>query len=435
MNDINADPIAQTEVCVAEDGFDVRIAALEDLADGIWIVDPNLELLFHNRTAKAMERMFWSSHGRVGTMYEVVFDRFPREQVQQDGHWSQEFHLGDDADHQYSVMLQVRALFDGSREFAGFSCHARDISREWRREQALQDRNVEIEAAYSQLRQTQTQLLQSEKMASIGQLAAGVAHEINNPIGYVHSNLGSLQSYVRNLFTLLQAFDEVTQQLAGAPDAPALAVVEDLKRRLDYDFLVQDLPQLLSESREGIERVKKIVSDLRDFSHGGNADEWLQADLHRGLDSAINIVWNDLKYKARVHREFAPDLPQILCLPSQLNQVFLNLLVNAGQAISSKGEIRIVTGHTDDELFVQVSDNGCGIAPDNLKRIFDPFFTTKAVGTGTGLGLALSYGIVQKHNGRIEVHSELGVGTRFTVWLPRQQPDTTQPQPQLGAMS
>lgn len=413
----------QLQSCPASEGFDVRIAALEVLGDGIWIVDQRLELLFRNSTAEAMERMYWSSHGIVGTMQDVVFERLPMPLVLQQGQWTQEFHLGGEAGEQRSVILQVRAVTDTLGAFAGFSCHARDVSREWLREQALQDRNVEVESAYAQLHQTQTQLLQSEKMASIGQLAAGVAHEINNPIGYVHSNLGSLQNYIRNLFTLLQSFDELTRQLARPGDEAALAQMEDLKRRLDYDFLVQDLPQLLSESREGIERVKKIVSDLRDFSHGGNADEWLQADLHRGLESAINIVWNDLKYKAQVVRKFCPDLPIIECLPSQLNQVFLNLLVNAGQAISNKGTISISTGHTEHELYVQITDTGSGIAPENLKRIFDPFFTTKAVGTGTGLGLALSYGIVKKHHGRIEVESTQGSGTSFTVWLPRKQPE------------
>lgn len=423
MQEAAPEKTALSEPALADPGSDLRIAALDALADGVWLLDQNLDLLYRNQTAQAMERMFWSWLGRVGTMQEVVFDRLPREMLERDGKWSHEFQLGNDAGGHYSVTLQVQSMLDGSGNFAAYSCHARDISREWQREQSLQDRNIEVEAAYSQLRQTQTQLLQSEKMASIGQLAAGVAHEINNPIGYVHSNLGSLQNYVRNLFALLQAFDELTRQLVDERSAAALSAIEDLKRRMDYDFLVQDLPQLLSESREGIERVKKIVSDLRDFSHGGNADEWLEADLQRGLESAINIVWNDLKYKARVQREFCDQLPSILCLPSQLNQVFLNLLVNAGQAISQRGEIRVTTGYTDDELFVQVADNGSGIAPENLQRIFDPFFTTKAVGTGTGLGLALSYGIVQKHNGRIEVQSELGVGTQFTVWLPRRQPE------------
>jgi signal transduction histidine kinase len=413
----------QQSSAAARDAFDVRIAALEALGDGIWIVDQRLELLFRNSTAVAMERMYWSTHGVVGTMQDVVFERLPLALVRQQGQWAQEFHLGGEEGEQRSVILHVRAVTDPHGQSAGFSCHARDVSREWLREQALQDRNIEIESAYSQLHQTQTQLLQSEKMASIGQLAAGVAHEINNPIGYVHSNLGSLQNYIRNLFTLLQSFDELTRQLAGPDDAAALLSMEDLKRRLDYDFLVQDLPQLLSESREGIERVKKIVSDLRDFSHGGNADEWVRADVQRGLESAINIVWNDLKYKAQVERHYCADLPVIECLPSQLNQVFLNLLVNAGQAIAQKGMIRIRTGHTEQELFVEIADNGAGIAAEHLKRIFDPFFTTKAVGTGTGLGLALSYGIVKKHHGRIEVQSELGVGTQFTVWLPRHQPE------------
>ena len=172
-------------------------------------------------------------------------------------------------------------------------------------------------------------------------------------------------------------------------------------------------------SCEGIERVKKIVLDLRDFSHGGQTenDEWMVADVHRGLESTLNIVWNELKYKAEVRKNFGP-IPPIECMPSQLNQVFLNLLVNAGQAIAEHGVITIATSRGDEEICVSISDNGHGIPAAQLARIFDPFFTTKPVGKGTGLGLALSYGIVQKHNGRIEVDSEVGKGTAFRVFLP-----------------
>jgi signal transduction histidine kinase len=297
-----------------------------------------------------------------------------------------------------------------------YSVVLHDISQEKCREEELHNRNVELELAYTRLQAAQDQLLQSEKMASIGQLAAGVAHEINNPIGYVHSNLGTLQDYTRSLLALIQAYERA-QDDDPQQRSEALGEVEVLRRRIDFEYLVQDLPQLIAESREGIERVKKIVQDLKDFSHAGRGEEWVMSDVHRGLDSTLNIVWNELKYKADVVKNYGR-LPPIECLPSQLNQVFMNILVNAAQAIPRRGTITIDTGGEGDYVWVSIADTGSGIPEAALARIFDPFFTTKPVGQGTGLGLSLSYGIVKKHGGRIEVESQPGVGTRFKIVLP-----------------
>jgi len=277
----------------------------------------------------------------------------------------------------------------------------------------------ELRETYRRLASAQAQLLQSEKMASIGQLASGVAHEINNPIGYVHSNLGTLQEYTRNLFTLLEGYDRHFRE-SGAPPIAQRELAE-LRQRFDVDFVVQDLPQLLAESREGIERVKKIVQDLKDFSHAGQADEWVLADLHKGLDSTLNIVWNELKYKAEVHKHYA-ELPLVECLPMQINQVFMNILVNAGHAIRDRGTITLSSGVDEDTVWIAIADDGGGIPEAVLQKIFDPFFTTKPVGQGTGLGLSLSYGIVKKHHGRIEVKSKPGEGSEFRIVLPISQP-------------
>jgi PAS domain S-box-containing protein len=280
-------------------------------------------------------------------------------------------------------------------------------------EEALRRTNSELQVINQQLQEAQTQLLQSEKMASIGQLAAGVAHEINNPIGYVYSNLGTLERYVSDLLQVLAAYEQAEHALP----ADVLARLKALKRSADIECLKEDVPALMGESREGITRVKKIVQDLKDFSRVGSNEAWQRADLHSGLDSTINIVWNELKYKCELRKDYG-DLPEIECLPSQLNQVFLNLLVNAGQAIEDSGTIVVRTRLHEGEVWIEVSDTGKGIAPESLTRIFDPFFTTKPVGRGTGLGLSLSYGIVKKHNGTIEVESELGRGTTFRIRLP-----------------
>lgn len=280
-----------------------------------------------------------------------------------------------------------------------------------------QRRMADLQATNQKLAEAQEQLLQAEKMASIGQLAAGVAHEINNPVGYVASNIGSLGRHVNDLLSLLDACDQLDATLSG--DAPELLALRALKKKVDITYLREDLRDLLAESKEGLDRVKKIVLDLKTFSHVDQA-EWQITDLHQGLDSTLNIVWNELKYKAEVIKEYGA-LPEIECLASQLNQVFMNLMVNAAHAIENHGTITLRTGQTGEQVWVEVSDNGTGIAPENLNRIFDPFFTTKPVGTGTGLGLALSYGIVKKHHGHIEVDSTLGKGTTFRVWLPLRQ--------------
>lgn len=287
---------------------------------------------------------------------------------------------------------------------------------------SLQRANHELRAANESLRSAQDQLLQSERLASIGQLAAGVAHEINNPIGYVFSNFGTLQTYLERLFEMLEAYEQAEAALAGSTVATQLAA---LRERVELDYLKQDIPVLMNESKEGLSRVRQIVQDLKDFSRVDTHQEWGWASLHQGIDSTLNIVANEIKYRAEVRREYG-DLPDIECLPSELNQVFLNLLVNAAHAIGpERGLIVVRSGQAGDKVWVEVEDDGCGIAPEHLPRVFDPFFTTKPVGRGTGLGLSLAYGIVQKHHGRIEVRSEPGRGSCFRVTLPVRRPSAS----------
>jgi two-component system NtrC family sensor kinase len=283
----------------------------------------------------------------------------------------------------------------------------------------LQTLNTTMQRMNELLEDAQNQVIQSEKLASIGQISAGVAHEINNPLAFVLSNLGSLGGYLTDIFTLLGAYVDA-DKAQGAAAATAFSHARSLRERVDFEFLRDDIVALLSESRDGLLRVKRIVQDLRDFSRGGAEEVWQTIDLHASLDSTLNIVHNELRYKAGIVRSYG-DLPEIECLPSRLNQVFLNLLVNAGHAIDGNGTITITTGVDGAEAWISIRDTGCGIAPENLNRIFEPFFTTKPVGQGTGLGLSVSYAIVRKHGGRIEVESEVGRGTRFTVRLPLRQ--------------
>jgi two-component system NtrC family sensor kinase len=314
----------------------------------------------------------------------------------------------------------IHAIFDDNGKAVSLNGLGTDITQSREAEIKLKKSHADLQDAYAKLQDIQSQLLQSEKMASIGQLAAGVAHEINNPIGYVYSNLGSLQKYLDDVFSVLDAYEKFEPLLAS--HAEAISVVRAIKQKADLEFLREDVAALMGESREGITRVKKIVQDLKDFSHVGSEEEWQQADLRHGIDSTLNIVNNEIKYKAEVKKEYG-DIPYVECLPPQLNQVFMNLLVNAAHAIEERGTILIRTGAENGVVWVEVSDTGKGISPENLSRIFDPFFTTKPVGTGTGLGLSVSYSIIQKHHGSINVASEVGKGTTFRIALPVKQPE------------
>jgi signal transduction histidine kinase len=277
-----------------------------------------------------------------------------------------------------------------------------------------------LQAEIGERKHLQGQLVQSEKLASIGQLAAGVAHEINNPIGYIFSNFGTLEGYLGKLFDMLAAYERAEPAVSLPDVANGL---RGLREEVELEFLKEDIPELMRESKQGIARVRQIVQDLKDFSRVDSAQDFEWANLHRGIDSTLNVVASELRYKADVVKEYG-DIPDIECLPSQLNQVVMNLVVNAAQAMGdAHGRIVIRTGTEGEQVWLEVADNGSGIPPDTLTRIFEPFFTTKPVGKGTGLGLSLSYGIVQKHQGRIEVQSVAGQGTTFRVTLPIRRPD------------
>ncbi len=323
---------------------------------------------------------------------------------------------------EYIESILVSPIRDADGMVSHYLGIKEDISERKRMEQQvvaqlehLTSVNAQLLEANRQLEQARSQLLQSEKMAAIGLLAAGVAHEINNPVGYVNSNLGTLEKYLADLFVVLDKYEAA--EALPENDGQLLEELRQFKKRIDLNFLREDIKALLAESHQGLERIKKIILDLKDFSRSDADEQWAWADVHHGLDSTLNVVWNELKYKCEVVKEYG-ELPNIWCLPSQLNQVFMNLLVNAAQAIEVRGTITIRTGAEGERVWVEVVDTGKGIPPENIPRLFDPFFTTKPAGKGTGLGLSVSYKIVEKHHGRIEVRSEPGKGSSFRVWLP-----------------
>jgi len=277
----------------------------------------------------------------------------------------------------------------------------------------LNEKNRELGEAYAALKTTQSQILQQEKMASIGQLAAGVAHEINNPIGFITSNLNSLGKYVSRLTDFISIQKEV---INSAADHSLKAEVREKEKSLKLDFILDDILKTIEESLDGTARVNQIVQSLKSFSRTDDGKR-VMADLNDCVDSAVNIVWNEIKYKANLKKELG-SIPPTVCSPNQLNQVFMNFLINAVHAIEHEGTITVRTWHEEGFVWASVSDTGCGIPDDIITRIFEPFFTTKEVGKGTGLGLSIAYDVIKRHEGDVWVESEPGKGTTFTFRIP-----------------
>lgn len=284
----------------------------------------------------------------------------------------------------------------------------------------LRTQNAQLVTLNSQLESAHVQLLQAQMQASLGQLAAGMAHEINNPIGYVQCNLGTLEQYLADLLHLLDAHAAL-EQATPAEHPERLAALRARQGDTDLAFLRQDLSQLILESRTGIERVGKIVQDLRDFAHSDSSASWQLANLEQGLDATLNVLACEFQTGTEIVRDYGR-IPEIECLPAQLNQVFLNLLCNANQALGAAGQIHLRSGQQGPRLWIEIEDNGCGIPLEQQAKVFEPFFTTRPVGQGRGLGLAVAFGIVQRHHGEFELCSQPGQGSRFRLWLPLRQP-------------
>lgn len=289
----------------------------------------------------------------------------------------------------------------------------RTLLRNARRyKQDLEKRNAELARQKTEMERLQAQILQAEKMASLGQLAAGVAHEMNNPAGFIYSNIDVLKHYIERLKRCLSDYDE----LALPPEASAR--ISAIKKEIDYDNIVADLDSILSDCYIGAERIRDVVQNLRLFSRLDEA-EFKRIDVNEGIESTVRLLSGYYKAgKITLTHDYG-DLPQINCYAAQLNQVWMNLLANAAQAIgAAEGEVHIKTCCEERTVIVSISDTGPGMASEQLKNIFDPFFTTKPVGEGTGLGLSISHGIIERHNGKIKVASAPGEGTTFTIFLP-----------------
>ena len=302
----------------------------------------------------------------------------------------------------------------------------RDITERKQAEEGIETAYEQLEQSNMELKEMQSQMVQNEKLASIGQLAAGVAHEMNTPVGFVASNFQTLESYVKKFTDLLKMHDELAGIIETTEKTELLDkanVISQSRDDMKIDFMLEDLQELFDDSKEGLGRITDIIQNLRDFSRidqPGSLDEF---NINDGIESTLVVANNEIKYDADIKMDLSK-VPPVFCHSSQINQVFLNILLNASQAIKSKkkddkGTITIRTYPMDDQVVCEIFDNGCGIAPENLSKIFDPFFTTKVVGEGTGLGLSVSYDIiVNKHKGELLADSTVGEGTTFTIKLP-----------------
>jgi signal transduction histidine kinase len=293
----------------------------------------------------------------------------------------------------------------------------------------LQEANVELRATLDHLKETQGQLVEAEKMASLGQLTAGIAHEINNPINFVTSNVSPLKRDFDDLIEIVEAYEKA---LADDDPKAAYAQVQELREELDYHFLTDEIQSLINGIKDGANRTAEIVRGLRTFSRL-DEDDVKMADIHEGIDSTLTLLNNKIRDKIEVVKDYH-SLPEISCYPGKLNQLFMNILSNAIQAIEMRmlklydetpGKIAIQTRQHGKNMVLTIADNGIGMNDDVRKRIFEPFFTTKEVGEGTGLGLSIVFKIIEKHQGNISVSSEPGKGTTFTITLPLQQPNNT----------
>ena len=301
------------------------------------------------------------------------------------------------------------SLEERSRDLLELNRQLEEKVRERTRE--LERTNSEVQKAYQELQETQVQLVQSEKMASLGQLVAGIGHEIKNPLNFIYGNTSFLQKYVDNLKQLV-SFYEQHAPLAGE-GAERLG---SLKESMNYSFMLEDLDTLIRNFEEGAERIHSIIADLKTFSRM-DSEEFQRVDIREPMELALNLLRNQCRDRIQIHKEYAT-LPEVKCQPGRMSQVFMNLLSNACQAIPQSGDIWIRTLSENGRLVIEIEDNGPGIDQKHLAKIFEPFFTTKPVGEGTGLGLSISYGIIQQHRGNIEVKSAHGGGTCFRVLIP-----------------
>ncbi len=404
---------------------------MNSMGDALIVIDPHFQIKKFNRAAEDLLQYTGSDvlNQPIELLFEEIGQNLFSHEATVEG---RRMTFITKENKKIPVDVNVRPLLDVKGPLLGYVLVARDMritleliarleNMNASLEETVRKRTGIIEKIYDELKMKDAQILQQEKMASIGVLAAGIAHEINNPVGYINSNLEVLQDNVKDIVSYIKKLEDIFPTLLQSEreEESIQALARELKEtrsEMRMEDVFQDIGEIIQESKQGLDRIKRIIIDLKKFSHTDeNKVEW--ADINQELESTLNIVANELKYKAKLVKELGT-LPPLECFPHQLNQVFMNILVNAVQAIEEQGTIYIQTFLKEDSIYVVIRDTGSGIAAENLQKIFDPFFTTKAVGKGTGLGLYIAYGIIEKHQGKISVQSGIGKGTTFTIQLP-----------------
>ena len=322
--------------------------------------------------------------------------------------------LGDFAKGNFSHRLEETNYLEINRLIRSYNEMAESLEKLYQSlEQQVKDRTKELEVAYSELKSTQAMMVHSEKMKSLGELVAGITHEINNPVNFIYGNLIHLKNYTNDMLSVIEQYSEFDSDLTEEHKQK----IQDLKEEIDLEFLKDDLPELIRSCQEGTERTKNIVLDLKNFSRLEEA-VINNVDLPKEIDTTLNILHNKFKNKITVHKEYQENIPRVEGFGGQLNQVFMNILDNAAFAIKEKGDVWIRLKSDNNNAIIEFEDNGCGMDEKIVKKVFDPFFTTKEVGQGTGLGMAISYKVIKNHHGTIDLVSKQNEGTKFTITLP-----------------
>ena len=319
--------------------------------------------------------------------------------------------------------LMAKNLHEASERRDLFESELKELNQKLeeivqKRTKVIYDKNKELETANKNIQETQSKLLHSDKMASVGLLAAGVAHEINNPMSFIISNVEILEEYTEQFQTLIDLYREFL--LTDEDKTELSQKILQYENKIDLTFILEDLPGPIKDTKEGTGRVKEIVKGLKEFSHADHENIFVLHNLNDCIKSTLKVVHNELKYHCEIKVDLG-DFPDTYCAPGQIKQVLLNLLINTGHAITENGLIEVHSQQKGEHIEIKIKDNGCGISEEQLDKLFDPFYTTKPLGKGTGLGLAISYGIVQDHQGTIQIESQEGIGSTFTLLLPMTQ--------------